>query len=251
MKNIYFISDAHLAFIENGLEVEKRKKLEEFLEYIRINNDKTGTLYLLGDIFDFWFEWYHVIPRYWFPILFQLRQLVNSGIEVNFITGNHDFYTGEYLEKGIGIKCYNECCEFQVDSKRFFVAHGDGFSKMDRGYRLLKKIIRNRFSIFLYKTFLSADLGVQMAKWFSNSSRQLVKIDKEKWAEEYYKYAQKKFKEGFDYVLLGHIHYPAIKKDNGKTYVNCGDWITQFTYAKYDGNSLTLNQWKGSKLISI
>jgi UDP-2,3-diacylglucosamine hydrolase len=243
-KNIYFLSDAHLAFKENEAEKEKRKKLLEFLVYVR-NDENAAALYLVGDLFDFWFEWYHVIPKYWFPILFQLRQIIESGIEVNFITGNHDFYTGSYLEKEIGIKCFNDHCQFSVNSKRFFVAHGDGYAKKDRGYRLLKKIIRNRLSIFLYKTFISADLGMQIARWFSHSSRKLVTIEKRAWAEEYYTFAQEKFKEGFDYVILGHIHYPMRKKEKMKIYINLGDWIIHFSYAKYDGNTLTLHQWGG------
>jgi UDP-2,3-diacylglucosamine hydrolase len=175
MKNIYFLSDAHLAFREDEIEVEKRQKLLAFLEYIA-NDRQADALYLVGDIFDFWFEWYHVVPKYWFPVLFRFRQLTEAGIKVYFITGNHDFYTGSYLEKEIGITCFNEYCEFERDSKRFFVAHGDGYAGKDRGYRLLKRIIRNPFSIFLYKTFISADLGMQMARWFSHSSRQLRKV---------------------------------------------------------------------------
>jgi len=236
------MSDAHLSFKENGLEKEKRKKLAAFLEYIMADSN-ARELYILGDLFDFWFEWYHVIPKYWFPILYQFRKVIEAGITVNFITGNHDFYTGNYLEKEVGIHCFNEYREFERDSKRFFVAHGDGYAKKDRGYRLLKRIIRHPLAIFLYKTFISADLGMQIAKWTSHSSRELVKIKKAAWAEEYYKFAQKKFKSGFDYVVLGHIHYPMIKNDEGKTYVNCGDWMTQFTYGKYDGSQLTLNRF--------
>ncbi|UCH95904.1 MAG: UDP-2,3-diacylglucosamine diphosphatase [Candidatus Aminicenantes bacterium] len=245
MKNIYFISDAHLSLKEDEIEKEKRKKLLGFLEYI-MTAGEAKELYLLGDLFDFWFEWYHVIPKYWFPILYQLRKLVESGINVNFLTGNHDFYTGSYLQKEIGLRCFNESCEFEKDKKRFFVAHGDGYAKKDRGYRLLKKIIRSPVSIFLYKTFISPDLGMQMARWASKSSRQLVNIDKAAWAEEYYRFAQKKFHHGFDYVILGHLHYPIIKEDrpSGKTFVCCGDWMTQFTYTKYDGKRLTLEYWR-------
>ncbi len=245
MKNIYFISDAHLAFKEDEFEKRKRGKLLDFLEYIR-EEGNTGELYLLGDIFDFWFEWRHVVPKYWFPVLFQLRKLIESGIAVSFITGNHDFHTGTYLEKEVGIRCYNENKEFEVEGKRFFVAHGDGLAKEDRGYRLLKKIIRNRVSIFLYKTFIPADLGMQIARWTSHSSRQLLKIEKHGWAEEYYRYAQRKFDSGFDYVIMGHIHFPMVREseNNGKTYLNCGDWMSQFTYGKYDGTQLTLNRWE-------
>jgi UDP-2,3-diacylglucosamine hydrolase len=236
--NIYFISDVHLAFKEDVREKEKRKKLLDFFD--NISRD-AGALYILGDLFDFWFEWYHVIPKYWFPILFRLRKMVEAGIQVYFITGNHDFFPGKYLEKEIGLRCFDEYREFEVDGRRFFVAHGDGYAKQDRGYRLLKKIIRNPFAAFLYKTFITPDLGMQIARWTSYSSRKLIKTKKNSWAEEYYEFARRKFKEGFDYVLLGHLHEAMIRKEKENVYVNCGDWITQFTYAKYDGRSLTLN----------
>jgi UDP-2,3-diacylglucosamine hydrolase len=244
MKNIYFMSDAHLAFKEDEAEKEKRKKLLDFLEYL-VSDGKTGELYILGDLFDFWFEWYHVIPRYWFPIFFQFKKMIDAGITINFITGNHDFYTGKYLEKEIGIRCFKEQCEFEINSKRFFAAHGDGYAREDRGYRLLKKFLRNPVSTFLYRTFISPDLGMLIARWASHSSRRLVKIEKHAWAEEYYRFAQGKFSAGFDYVVLGHIHFPMIKEEqnSGKTYVNCGDWITHFTYALYDGQQLMLKQW--------
>ncbi|MCP4154730.1 MAG: UDP-2,3-diacylglucosamine diphosphatase [bacterium] len=245
MKKIYFISDAHLSFTECEIEVEKRTKLLEFLEHIRDENKAGTELYILGDLFDFWFEWYHVIPKYWFPILYAFRKCIEAGIKIHFVSGNHDFYPGKYLEKEIGIRCFDESHEFEVKGKRFFVAHGDGYARKDRGYRFLKRVIRNPLSIFLYKTFLSADLGMQVAGMFSKSSRKVVKIEKKSWSEEYYKFAQNKFAEGFDFVILGHIHYPIVKEDNGRIYVNCGDWITEFTYALYEGDShsLTLNRW--------
>jgi UDP-2,3-diacylglucosamine hydrolase len=245
MKNIYFISDAHLSFNEDKPEIGKRRKLMDFLEYI-ISEGETRELYLVGDLFDFWFEWYHVIPKYWFPVLYRLRQVVDSGIPVRFITGNHDFYAGSYLEEQIGLNCFNESCEFEVEAKRFFVAHGDGLAKKDRGYRFLKRVIRSPLAIFLYKTFISADLGIQLARWASHSSRQLVNIDKSSWAEEYHQFARDKFQLGFDYVILGHLHYPLIKEDSplNKTFVCCGDWISYFSYAKYDGNRLSLEYWQ-------
>ncbi len=245
-KNIYFISDAHLAFRDDEPEQAKRQQLIDFLGFVK--EDKNAqAIYLLGDIFDFWFEWYHVVPKYWFPVLHRLRELVDAGIEVNFVTGNHDFYRGSYLEKEIGIRCFDESHSFERGGKRFFAAHGDGYAAKDRGYRLLKRIIRSPLSIFLFKTFVPADWGMQIARWFSNSSRKLVKIEKHAWAEEYYKYAQKKFGQGFDYVILGHIHFPMKRQEQGKTYINCGDWIAQFTYARYDGRELTLNQWNAEK----
>jgi len=244
MKNIYFIADAHLSFKEDEIEFIKRKKLHDFLQFLAAEGE-TKELYILGDLFDFWFEWYHVIPKYWFPILYQLRKLIDSGITVYFFAGNHDFYTGSYLQKEIGLKCIDDSQEFEIEGKHFFLAHGDGYAKKDRGYRLLKRIIRHPVSIFLFKTLISADIGIQMAKAASKSSRNLVNIDKSAWAEEYFKFAQKKFQQGFDYVILGHLHYPLIKEDTqkGKIFLSCGDWIKQFTYGKFDGEQLTLENW--------
>lgn len=238
-KNIYFISDAHLAYKDTELEKKKQEKLDDFLQFV-LDDRETKTLYLVGDIFDFWFQWYHVVPRYWFSFLYRFRQLIESGIEVVFITGNHDFYPGSYLEKEVGMKCFDESHEFELDSKRFFVAHGDGYAKNDWGYRILKRIIRSRLSIFLYKTFISPDMGMLIARMFSKSSREFGKIDKTAWAEEYYKYAQTKFREGYDYVLTGHLHYPLTREQDNHIYVSLGDWITYFTYAKYDGETLSL-----------
>jgi UDP-2,3-diacylglucosamine hydrolase len=247
MKTSFFISDAHLSFKESESEILKREKLLNFLEFIKTKKGSNVELYILGDLFDFWFEWYHVIPKYWFPILFKFKELIQHGIDIYFITGNHDFYTGRYLEKEVGVKCFNESYQFQSSSKGFFVAHGDGLAKKDRGYRLLKRIIRNPVSIFLYKTFVSADLGMLLARFFSNSSRHLTEIKKHSWSEEYYKYAQKKFAEGIDYVVMGHLHCPMKKEDNGKIYVNSGDWMTHFTYVEFDGQTLDLKWWEEEK----
>lgn len=243
-KNIYFISDAHLAMNPSELEKENTRKLLQFLDFIG-NREDTAALYLNGDIFDFWFEWRHVIPKYWFPVLYRLRQLVDQNIPVNFISGNHDFHFGHYLQEQIGIHCFHESCDFTFANHRFFVAHGDGLAKTDRGYRILKKMIRNPVSIFLFKTFIHADLGMSLARWTSHSSRQWVKIEKHAWSEEYYAYACKKFNQGFDFVILGHIHFPMHRQDpnTGKTYVNCGDWMNYFSYACYDGDSLSLRYW--------
>jgi UDP-2,3-diacylglucosamine hydrolase len=245
MKNLYFIADAHLSFKEDEIEKEKREKLCDFLEYL-MTKGEAKELFLVGDMFDFWFEWYHVIPKYWFPIIFRLRKLVESGVIVTFIPGNHDFYPGNFLHREIGLNCPGEGIDFKINNKRFFVTHGDGYAPKDKGYRLLKKIIRNPVSIFLYKTFISPDLGMQIAQLASKSSRKLVNIDKTLWAKEYHHFAKKKFEDGFDYVIIGHLHYPFIKEDHqeGKAFVCCGDWMTQFSYCKYDGKKLTLEYWK-------
>jgi len=243
MRNIYFISDIHLAFRESEYEKAKRARLTDFLDFVRAD-DEASALYLVGDIFDFWFEWYHVVPRYWFPIFYKLRQLLEKGLDVVFITGNHDFFIGKYMQEEIGIRCFDESTQLEVAGKRFFIAHGDGLAKEDGGYRFMKRIIRNPLSIFLFKTFLPADWGMQLAKAASHSSRTLIKIEKPTWAEEYFNYARSKFSEGFDYVIMGHTHFPLQREENGKVYVNTGDWVSAYTYALFDGVNLELKKWQ-------
>jgi len=244
MKNIYFISDAHLSFKADDREREKRKKLLDFLEYTRTDGE-AQELYLLGDLFDFWFEWYHVIPKYWFPVLYRLRELVDSGIIVNFLPGNHDFYTGRFLQEEVGLTCFKDSCEFERGGKRFFLAHGDGYAQKDRGYRLLKKIIRSPVSIFLYKTFISPDLGMQIARAGLLFQPEDGGYRQGLVGRRILPLCPKKIPEGFDYVIVGHIHYPVIKEEaqGGKIFACCGDWMTQFSYARFDGKQLTLEYW--------
>lgn len=241
MTNIYFLSDVHLGFKNSEREQLKRKKLQAFLNHIQKD---ARELYILGDLFEFWFEWIHVIPKYWSGVLHQFRKMTEAGINIHLIAGNHDFYMGEYLQKEIGLECHSDSLEFTVNRKHFFIAHGDGLARNDRGYRLLKRIIRNPVSISLFRTLIPADLGIQLAKWTSVSSRNLMSRKKFFWEEEYFKFAETKFGQGFDYVILGHLHIPQIRESAGKTYVNCGDWIQSFSYACYDQNSLTLNSWE-------
>jgi UDP-2,3-diacylglucosamine hydrolase len=245
MKSIYFISDIHLSFNLSEAEKKKRGRLYAFLDFL---HEDAEQLFILGDLFDFWFEWVHVIPKYWFPVLYRFKRMIQHGIKINMVWGNHDFFLGEYLEKEIGIRSLGESHEFSLDNKRFFIAHGDGLAKQDRGYRLLKKIIRSPVSIFLYRTLIPADLGIQLAKWTSQSSRKLVNKKKQAWSEEYYQFARNKFSNGIDDVILGHLHVPVIRKDGQKIYINCGDWLSEFTFARYRNHKLSLQHWTENKV---
>ena len=240
MKNVYFISDIHLSFNDSVNEQKKLRYLHSFLDNI---NTDAEALFVLGDLFDFWFEWYHVIPRYWFPVLHHFRNLIDSGVDIHLIKGNHDFYLGNYLQEEVGIHCHDQSYVFSLNDKKIFISHGDGLARKDHGYRILKKIIRNPLSIFLYKTFLSADLGIMLAKWTSRSSRSLMQKKKKYWSDEYFQVARKKFEQGFDFVILGHLHVPEIRKQEPHVYVNLGDWINEFSYALFDGDSLSLHTW--------
>ena len=240
-KRIFFLSDVHLSFKEDDAELIKRANLYDFLDHVNKNGD---VLIIAGDLFDFWYEWRHVVPKYWFGVIKKLRDLVENSVMVFLITGNHDFELGSYLQEEVGLHCFDESIDMKFGKKTFFIGHGDGFAKKDRGYRFMKRIIRNRFSKFMFRTFIHPDLGMKLARWASGSSRKLIKIDKNHWSEEYYEFAKNKFNEGYDCVILGHLHTPLYREENGHVYLNTGDWMTHFSYGYFNGKELKLMYWK-------
>ena len=240
MKNIYFISDVHLDLNRDKDTEYRKENLIAFLESIE---KKASKIVFVGDLFDFWFEWYYVIPGYHFDLFAKLKEMIKDGTEIIYLTGNHDFHLSNFLTKEIGLKCVDESYSFTKNDKKFFVAHGDGYAKIDSGYRLLKKIIRNKISIFLFKTFIHPDLGIKIAKWTSGSSRKYRSIDRSKWRDEYFDYAKEKFKESYNYVILGHLHDPVLEESEGNFYLNTGDWINHFSYGVFDGEKLELKYY--------
>lgn len=239
MANSYFISDAHLGMNDPALEELKERKLLSFFDHV----SKTGErLFIVGDLFDFWFEYRTVIPRGYTRILSALSNLKELGIELRYIAGNHDFWMRDYFPEELGIPIHFDNLEYAINSKKFFIEHGDGLAKDDVGYRFLKRIFRNRFNIFLY-SLLHPDIGVPLAKWISSLSRGHTSKKEMQDDSDYIKKAKQKFQEGFDYVLFAHLHYPIFKKMDGNIYMNLGDWMEHFTYAVFDGEELRLEKW--------
>ena len=232
-KKYYFISDAHLGAKKND-EI-KIRKLMSFLQHI---NEPNNTLFIVGDLFDFWFEYTQVIPYKHFPILCMLHIMVENGVEINFIPGNHDFWIGNFFEN-MGIKIYKDPIDTWIENKHYYIDHGDGLLKADRGYRILKKILRNSLSIKLYR-LIHPDIGIALAHFFSNLSRN-KKIEHNQ--KEYINFAKNKFKQGFDNVILGHTHLPFEFKEKDKIFINIGDWIDHFTYGYLEDNQLKLKYW--------
>jgi UDP-2,3-diacylglucosamine hydrolase len=233
---IYFISDAHLGAEAKEKEKIKEERLLSFLSKIKADGE---FLYILGDMFEFWFEYKNVIPKDHFKILSQLRDVVDSGIKISYVVGNHDFWLGDFLTEQIGIKIFKDPIEVNHQEKRIFLAHGDGLAKKDWGYRILKRILRNRVNIFLYRQ-LPCDLSYPLAKFVAGKSR--VQADKREasYLEDYKNFAYEKIRQGFDAVILAHTHIPALEnlRDGSLTptregiYLNIGDWFKHFTYGK-------------------
>ncbi|MBN2030247.1 UDP-2,3-diacylglucosamine diphosphatase [bacterium] len=237
MKPTYFISDAHLGGKNHSAEEQQEKLLLDFLGYV---GQQGETLFILGDLFDFWFEYRSVIPRRYFKVLFALKALIDQEVEIHYITGNHDFWMDTFFPEDLHIQIHDKPLDIQIEGKRFHIAHGDGLAKRDVKYRMFKKILRHPFHIRLYR-ILHPDLGFAFADFCSRLSRNHRKIEDRD--AEYINYAKIRFQEGFDGVILGHTHSPQEYRESNKTYINTGDWMSHFTYGKLEKGRLSLEHW--------
>ena len=166
-KKYYFFSDVHLGFGSKDEEKQKERKLVDFLESVRDNSEK---IFIVGDLFDCWIEYRRVVPKGYYRTLAKLNELVEQGIEINFFSGNHDFWLNTYLRDDVGLKLYGDSLETELDGKKFYITHGDGLSKGDMGYKIIKKVLRNRFNQFLY-SLIHPDIGLWLAQGSSKKSR--------------------------------------------------------------------------------
>jgi UDP-2,3-diacylglucosamine hydrolase len=233
---IYFISDIHLGFFERERDILRENLLLDFLKKIKHNCEK---LYLVGDIFDFWFEYNTVIPKYFYRTLNQFYEFRQSGIEIEFIMGNHDFGHRDFFEKELSIPVFANDIERVHNGKKFYLSHGDGKSDNDIGYKIIKKIMRNKFSLKLYFK-LHPDLGIRLASHSSKQSRNYT--SSKKWGTKEYmrEFAFKKIDAGFDYVVMGHRHRAEESPYKNGKYINLGDWFGSPKTGIFDGEIMNL-----------
>ncbi len=227
---LYIFSDAHLGCGSEDQEREKISRIARLFEKVKQDGDR---LIILGDLFDFWFEYKHAIPKEHTDALLMLRDLVRRGIAVDYVSGNHDFWMDDYFESQIGVTLHRDSLDLVYAGRRLHFTHGDGLAKADRGYRFLKRILRNRFNIWLYRK-LPPDWAVPLAKYVSGSSRDYTSRRDHTFAPDYEEYAAAKLAEGYDLVGIGHLHVPVLKSLEGGTYVNSGDFISHFSYVRID-----------------
>ena len=239
---IYLISDIHLGL--GGREEEKAKE-GRLLGYLRSILSSTECLYIVGDLFDFWFEYATVIPKGFHRTLAALQEFTEKGIPVHYLAGNHDFWMGDYFTTELGIELHREPFETRIQGKRVFFHHGDGLAHNDLGYRLIKPVLRNRWNIRLYR-WLHPDIGVPLARGSSRTSRGYTANKHYGEGEGMLEFARERIREGVDIVIMGHRHKPSFEKIDGGTYVNLGDWITYQTYGRMIRGKVALKTWKGS-----
>jgi UDP-2,3-diacylglucosamine hydrolase len=244
-KKIYFLSDFHLGAPDYASSLTREKKIVSFLDSIQHD---AGQIFIVGDIFDFWYEYKKVVPRGYVRLLGKLAALTDAGISVHFFVGNHDMWMKDYFQTELNIPVYFEPKVFTFNEKKFFIGHGDGLGPGDHGYKFIKKIFRNKLCQWLFGQ-LHPTLGIGLANYFSRKSREktgssdehFLGADKE-WLIVYSKEILQQ--EHFDYFIFGHRHYPIeFKLNETSRYINLGDWIRNFTYATFDGNEVELKKW--------
>jgi UDP-2,3-diacylglucosamine hydrolase len=236
IKNTYFISDVHIGATPKD---EEEERLRLFINFLRQIENKASRIFFVGDIFDFWFEYKQTIPKKYFSILHQMARLADKKIEMHYLAGNHDFYLGNFFNKEFGMQTYDNEWTGKINNKNFYIIHGDGIAKKDVGYRILKKIIRNKLNIKLFR-LLHPDIGIPFAHFVSGTSRYYTDQIKLFDHTDYIEFAQNRFNEGYDYVVMGHRHNPLLHKENGKEYINLGDWLFSYSYGLFDGRNLLL-----------
>ena len=244
-KKIYFASDQHFGIPDLKNSQQREKKFVQWLNQIK---EDAEVIFLLGDLFDFWFEYKTVVPKGFVRVLGKLAEIRDSGIPIYFFIGNHDLWMKDYFKTELNIPIYNKPKEFEFNNKTFLIGHGDGLGPGDKGYKRMKKVFTNPVSKWFYK-WLHPDIGVWLAQYLSTQNKLIsgeedVKFlgDDNEWLVQYAK--RKLETKHFDYFIFGHRHLPMeIKVGKSSTYVNTGDWISHFTYAAFDGENLELKRY--------
>ena len=237
-EKVYFVSDAHLELLK-----EKTQSEVKILRFFELVKSDAGYLYIVGDLFDFWFEYDYAVPAGYFSILSALGDLVRSGVKIFYIPGNHDFWMKDYLKRQIGIELTADRFEINHFGKKILITHGDGIRVDDRGYRILKKIFRNRFCIWLYSQ-LPVNIAYRLAMSSSNASRNHTSSREVIDSSDYLEFAKRENENGFDAVVMGHVHIPEIEEAGPGLYINCGDFIEHYSYIILDENGFKLHKLK-------
>ncbi len=241
-KNIYFLSDFHLGTPSHADSLVREKLIVQFLNEIE---DKAAEIFIVGDMFDFWYEYKYVVPKGYVRLLGKLAQLSDRGIQLHFFVGNHDMWMTDYLQQELNMPVYFEPKEFSWNGKQFLIGHGDGLGPGDKGYKRLKKVFRNPVCQWAFG-ILPPQLGMGVANYMSRRSRAKTGSSEEiflgedkEWLVQYCK--EKLQEKHFDFFIFGHRHLPIdFRLTSNSRYINLGDWISFYTYAVFDGNDIQL-----------
>lgn len=246
-KKIFFASDFHLGVPDYESSLEREKRVVRWLDAIK---HEAHTIYLLGDIFDFWFEYKYTIPKGFIRFQGKLAELSDAGIPIVFFTGNHDMWMFDYFPTNFGIPVYRKPQELKVGNQMLLIGHGDGLGPGDHTYKFLKKFFDSRICQWLFAR-IHPNFGIWIASVWSRKSR----ISNQK-TEEKFQGVEGEFlwhhcteiekQNHYDFYIFGHRHLPLeLKIGENSRYINLGEWVRFNSYAEYDGKDVTLKEFKG------
>lgn len=246
-KKLYFASDMHLGIPDYASSLEREKKMVRWLNQIQ---EDAETIYLIGDIFDFWFEYKHTVPKGFTRLLGKLAEIADSGIKLKIFTGNHDMWMFGYLKQELNAEIIYSAVTEEHNGKIFFIGHGDGLGPGDKGYKFLKNVFSNKICQWMFG-WIHPNIGMGIANYWSRKSRLTdggsippYQGEEKEWLLQFCK---ARLMEGHvDYFIFGHRHLVLdIKLNENSRYINTGDWITNFSYAVFDGDKLDLHAYSG------
>lgn len=247
-KHIYFASDFHLGVPTGAQSNEREKRVIDWLSSIE---NTAQEIYLVGDIFDFWFEYKHAIPKGFVRFQGKIAALVDKGIDIYFFTGNHDMWMFDYFEKELGVTIIRQPIERSWNNHSFYIGHGDGLGPGDKTYKLLKRMFAARWSQWCFAR-IHPNFGIGLANFFSRKSRAATGDSDSKFSgneqEWLYVYCMEQLKQKqFDYFIFGHRHLPLdIALTDNSRYINLGEWINYNTFAVFDGKTVRLEKFSSS-----
>ena len=245
-KKIYFASDQHFGAPTPELSFPREQKFVAWLDQIKGDAE---AIFLLGDLFDFWFEYKTVVPKGFVRVFGKLAEIRDSGIPIYFFVGNHDLWMDDYFQKELNIPVFRDNQEYTFGDKTFLIGHGDGKGPGDNGYKRMKMVFTNPFFKWLFK-WLHPDLGMKLGQYFSVKNK-LISGDEDvhflgednEWLILYSK--RKLETKHYNYLVFGHRHLPLkVSIGEDSEYVNLGDWISYFTYGVFDGETFEVKSFK-------
>ncbi|OWV13397.1 UDP-2,3-diacylglucosamine diphosphatase [Fibrobacter sp. UWB5] len=235
----YFISDAHLGVNPLGSVPNREQALVRFMESIK---GKASHLVIVGDLFEFWYEYNDYVCRNHMDLFFAMRELVKSGCEVHLLQGNHDFAYGDFFPKSLGVLTHKEL-KLDIQGKKVYFRHGDGVAKSDFGYRLFRRVLDFPLNRFLFRQ-LHPDWGMALARFVGRNSRKvgesrIIKM------EEYLHWANRMLeKTGCSYCILGHHHISGIWNVEKGIVASAGDWMKKLTYLRMEAGELDIQNFE-------
>jgi UDP-2,3-diacylglucosamine hydrolase len=244
-KKVFFASDFHLGAPNKEQSRERERKIVRWLDSISPN---AAAIFLMGDLFDFWFEYRHAVPKGGIRLQGKLAELSDSGLPIIIFTGNHDMWMKNYFPEEFGIPVYKNPRSLTIGERRFFMGHGDGLGPGDTRFKVMKKVFQSPLSHWLY-SLLHPDIGIGIAqKWSgrsraSNHKKDEVFLGDKEWLLAYCRYKQQQ--EHHDYYVFGHRHLPLhLEVDADSHYINLGEWINYYTYGEFDGHKMELKTFE-------